>query len=66
MDSKNRISALISEKERDIDRLNKELHYEEQKLNAELNEKQIEKDEMLRFQVAKRKEMEENHSRTLH
>ncbi len=41
------------------------MYYEEQKLNTELNEKQREKDEMLRYQVEKRKEMEELHARQL-
>ena len=40
-----------------------ELAFEEQKLNAELTDKQREKDETMRYQVEKRKEMEELHAR---
>jgi hypothetical protein len=65
MDSTNRIRAMRGDKEREIDRLTKELYYEEQKLNQELNEKQREKDDTLRYQVTKRKEMEELHNRML-
>ena len=60
-----RIDGLRSSKERDIDRLTKELYYEEQKLNSELNDKQRQKDETLREQVERRKEIEEHHDRQL-
>lgn len=39
----------MSSKEREIDSLTKQMYYEEQKLNSELNDKQREKDEMLRY-----------------
>ena len=64
-DSSERIKNLRAEKEREIDQLTKELYFEEQKLNAELNEKQGEKDEMLMFQTEKRKEITDLHSRQL-
>ena len=62
-DQAERIRALRSSKEREIDSLTKQMYYEEQKLNGELNEKQREKDETLRYQVEKRKELEELHAR---
>ena len=39
-DSEDRIKGLRNTKEREIQRLTNELTFEEQKLNAELNEKQ--------------------------
>ena len=54
-----------AEKEREIDQLTKELYFEEQKLNGELNGKQGEKDEMLTFHAQKRKEITELHQRQL-
>lgn len=64
-DSEDRIRSLRSAKERDIARLTNELQFEEQKLNAELNDKQREKEDTMRFQAEKRKEMEELHTRQL-
>ena len=62
-DSEYRIRGLRHEKESEINRLTKDLTDEELKLNQELNDKQREKDDTLRRQVAKRKEEEENHGR---
>jgi len=64
-DSLNRVRAHMHEKEKQIERLTKELEYAEQKLNQELNEKQRQKDEMLRYHVERRKELEELHTKHL-
>ena len=48
-DSEDRIKGLRSTKDREIHQLTNELTFEEQKLNNELNDKQREKDDTLRY-----------------